>query len=153
MAPTSTGSARSCAGRFRPQLQRQLVHPSDDVLDRSEHVALEVRIVAVPLRIGKKQLKLCDQVLEVVDDKRRHAMEGVEFLRLEQGLRGLRVRKVAGGLATGRLQQIQDFPVQFDLHARSRQHDEAHEVLRRQQRNDDPGIPGVRDAAGKREVS
>ena len=38
-------------GRFRLQLQDELVHPSSDMLDCPGHVALELRIVAMPFGI------------------------------------------------------------------------------------------------------
>ena len=116
---------------LRPQLQRQLVHAADDMLDGLHHVALEVGIVAVPLGVRKQELELRNQVFQVMHDERGHAVEGVELLGLQQGFGGLGVGEVAGGLAARGLQQVEHLPVEVDLDARRAEHDEADEFLRR----------------------
>ena len=57
---------------------------SDDVLDGRQHVPLELRIIAVAFGILEHKRKLRDQILEIVNDEGRHAIEGVELPRLEQ---------------------------------------------------------------------
>ena len=116
------------------------MHPSHDMLDRPHHVALKIRIVAVALGVRKQELQLSNQVFQVMHDEGRHAVEGVEFLRFQQRLGGLRIGQVAGGLAACRLQQVEDLPVEVDLDARVAEHDEADQLLPCQQRNDQPGI-------------
>jgi hypothetical protein len=72
--PRSTGVVPS------RKLHHQLLHPIDGMLDVIQHVLLEFRIVAVPLRVLKHQRELRDDVLEVVHDERRHPVEASNFL-------------------------------------------------------------------------
>src|SRR5205823_3418911 len=93
-----------------------------------QHVALELRIVAMALGIPKHQRKLCHKVLQVVDDKSRHPVERVEFARLEERLARTNLREIAGGLAARGLQQVADLPVHFDLGTRGAKDDKADEI-------------------------
>jgi hypothetical protein len=84
IAESSTARGRSTGFVPVRSCSMRLFMRVDDVLDRLEHVALELRIVAMALGVAQEQRELRDEVLQVVHDERRHAVERVELARLEQ---------------------------------------------------------------------
>jgi hypothetical protein len=96
-------------------MQHQAVHAPHDVLDGREHIRLELGIVAVTLRILEHQRQLRNQVLEVVDDERRHPVERVELPRLEQRFARANLSEEARRLPDRSLQEIADLPIDVDV--------------------------------------
>jgi hypothetical protein len=125
IASSSTPNAVPGRRRAFAQLQHQLAHAVQRVLDRHQHVLLELRVVVQPLGVLHHQRQLRHDVLQVVHDEGRHAVEGLELAHLEQGLGGLHLGQEAGGLAAGGLEQVVDLPVDVHRRPRTAQHDEA----------------------------
>lgn len=104
------------------------------------HIALELGIVGMFFRIGGQQRQLRHQVLQVVHHEGGQAVERVELARQHQGIVGLLLGQVGGGLGAGNLQQIQHFPVELDFAARGHQHHEAGQPALQQERHHQPGL-------------
>ena len=134
--------ATNTPGRLGPfaQLQHQLAHAFDGMVDRHQHVLLEFRVVAVLFGILQHQRQLGDDVLQVVHHESRHLVEGVELAYFEQRLGRLHLGQEARRLATGSAQQVIDFPIHVDRGARTGQDDETLHVMPHHQRDDQPGI-------------
>ena len=135
-----------------PQLQHQLVHALDDISYRHDHVALKLGVASVSLCIPQQQRKLGHKILQVVNYKRRHAVERVEFAGLEQGFGHLNLTEIAGGLPTRSLQQVEHLPIHLDRGARGDQHDETHEAGVRWERDHEPGARQRDEPFGKGEA-
>ena len=88
-----------------------------------------------PLGVFQHQRHLGDYILEVVHDKGGGAVECVELSNLEQGLVHLHLRKPAGCLATGGLEQVVDLPIDVNAGTRMREHHEADQLATDSQRN------------------
>ncbi len=120
--------ARPRRGIVAAQFLQHRRHLLDRMVDRLEHVALELRVVAVLFGVGVHQGQLGHQVLEVVHHEGRHAVERIELARHHQFIGGVLLRQVAGGLAARDLEQVEHFPVQRHRAARVLQHHEAEQL-------------------------
>ena len=112
-------------------MQHQLVHAFDDVPHRHEHIALKLGVVAVSLCIPQQQRKLGNEVLQIVDYKRRHAVERVEFARFEQGVCYLNLTEVARCLPARSLQQVEYFEQTLERHSVDREREVDAELRKR----------------------
>jgi hypothetical protein len=124
------------------QLQHQLAHLLDRVLDGRHHVLLELWIGMQAFRIAQHEAQLGDDVLEIVDDERRHPVERVELARLEQRFRRDHLGQEASGLAARRLQQVGDLSVDVDRRSCRAQRDESEEFVPDDQRYCQPVLLG-----------
>ena len=139
-ASRSTGRAFSTGVAPVRNCNISLFMRSDDILDCRQHVTLKFRVVAMPLGVAQHQRELRDQVLQIVHDKGGHAIEGFEFARFQQRFGGAKLTEIARRLPARGLEQIAHFPVDFDLRARRRQHNESEQAGTRRQRNDQPRV-------------
>jgi len=97
------------------ELLQQAIHACYRAFHGADHVVHELRVVLVFPGIGHQQGLLCNEVFQVMHDKRRHAVERFELTRHRKGFRGLHLGQVGSGLARGGLDQIADFPVEWNL--------------------------------------
>ena len=100
-------------------------HPSYDVFDGREHVPLEVRFVPVALGVRQHKRKLGHEILEVVDHECGHSIERVELPGLEQRFGRAKIAHESGGLATRRLEDVEDLPIDIESRSRVQQNDKA----------------------------
>ncbi|MNS74978.1 hypothetical protein D3C72_1084740 [compost metagenome] len=81
-------------------------------------------------------------------DEGGHAVERIELARHRQGIERFAVRQVAGGLAAGNFQHVEDFPVQADVRAGPRQCDKGEQLAMQHQWHQQPHI-GQRQQRGR----
>ena len=90
--------------------------------------------------VFQQQDELGNEVFQIMNDKSGHAIEGVEFLRLQQSFICSKLRKITCGLSARRLQQIPNLPVDIDRCPWSGQYDESNHVWPIWQRNHQPSV-------------
>ena len=135
------------------ELAEQMAHARDRVLDRLEHVPLEIGIVDIAPRVGYDQAELARQVLDVVDHEGEpFAVFGQQF-GVAQPLGRAFLGEIAGGLAAGRAQQIERLPIETAGVPGTIEHDKADEFAAMRQRHRQPGPrrgeqPGLADRIG-----
>ena len=87
-----------------------------------------------------------------MNDKRRHAVEGIELPDFEKRFTGLHLPEKGAGLPRSSFQQVIDFPVHVDPGSRSRQHDESDQFVPGRQGHDQPGVGDFDEPRGKVEA-
>ncbi len=83
---------------------------------------------------------LGNEILDVMEDKGGQPVEALELTRLRQGLQGLHLRQVAGGLHGRGLEQVTHFPVRLHRSPGLGQQHEALQLLPVRQWHDHPGF-------------
>jgi hypothetical protein len=125
------------------QLQKQLLHLVERMRQRLQHIRLKRRIGLMALRVDQQQRQLRHQVLQVVDDEGRHAVERLELARHRQIVGRFAMGQIAGGLAAGDFQHVAHLPVQLQRGAWTRQADEAEQSALQHQRHHQPQARGL----------
>ena len=95
--------------------------------------------------VAKHQGELRNQVLQIVDYKGRHAIEGLELACFEQSISGLQLCKVARRLLARGLEQIAHFPIHIERSSGAREYGESQQFVVGGERNNEPGFRDLRE--------